>query len=448
VKFDPHQKTALAKLKDGCILWGGVGSGKSRVGMAYYMLTEQNQDLYVITTAKKRDSMDWVTEAARFGVGKARDATLAGILTVDSWNNIDKYTNVEGQMFIFDEQRLVGSGAWSKAFLKIAKKNRWIMLSATPGDTWLDYIPVMVANGFYKNRTEFKREHVIYAPFSKYPKVERYVNVQRLVRQRNQILIHMPYPKETVRHPINVWCECDELLMARVSHGRWNVFDDVPIRDIADLFHQMRKVTNTHPSRLQAVKDLLKEHPRLIVFYNFDYELEILRELRENDAFGVDSTAPTQGAAFGGLTALGEVPLHYAEWNGHKHQEIPDSERWVYVVQYVAGAEGWNCTTTDAMCFYSLSYSYKLWEQAHGRIDRINTEFQDLYYYTLRSKAAIDWAIWRSLKSKQSFQTNHFDMTDEEFMEFSYQKGGHNGQYADQEAQGGRRGADRVPQAG
>jgi hypothetical protein len=398
VTLAPHQKKALAKLKDGYILWGGVGSGKSRVGLAYYMLTEEHQDIYVITTAKKRDTLDWEGEAAKFGIGRERDATMAGVLTVDSWNNIEKYTNVEGQFFIFDEQRLVGSGAWVKAFLKIAKKNRWIMLSATPGDTWLDYIPVFVANGFYRNRTEFKAEHVIQAPFVKYFKVERYVNVQRLVRQRNQILVHMPYPRETVRHPINVWCEYDELTMARVSHGRWNVYDDKPIRDIADMFHQMRKVANSDPSRLQAVWDLLDKHPRLIIFYNFDYELAILRTLRESEERA------------------------YAEYNGHNHDKMPEGSRWIYVVQYAAGAEGWNCTTTDAMCFYSLTYSYKLWEQAHGRIDRINTKYEDLYYYTLRSKAAIDWAIWRSLNSKRDFQTSHFDMTGEEFAEFAYQQ--------------------------
>src|SRR3954447_16920892 len=252
VTLAPHQKTALGKLRDGCILWGGVGSGKSRVGLAYYMLTEEHEDLYVITTAKKRDSLDWLGEAAKFGIGRERNATMAGTITVDSWNNIEKYVGVKNAFFIFDEQRLIGSGIWSKSFLKIAKKNRWIMLSATPGDTWLDYIPVMIANGFYRNRTEFKHEHVIYKAFSKYPKVERYVNVQRLVKQRNQILVHMPYPKETVRHPVNIWVEHDPVLMARVAAGRWNIFEDVPIRDISDLFHQMRRVTNSDPSRIKA----------------------------------------------------------------------------------------------------------------------------------------------------------------------------------------------------
>lgn len=397
VKMGPHQIKALSKLQDGCILWGGVGSGKSRVAMAYYLLTEEHEDLYVITTAKKRDSLDWVTEGARFGVGRERNATIAGVMTVDSWNNIEKYVNVKNALFVFDEQRLVGSGKWSKSFLKIAKNNRWIMLSATPGDTWLDYIPVMVANGFYRNRTEFKREHVIYAPFSKYPKVERYVNVQRLVRQRNKILIHMPYEKDTVRHPVNVWCEFDAKMMSEVINGRWNVFKNEPIRDVSDMFYQMRRVANTHPSRSAKLVKLIKKHPRLIVFYNFDYELEILRTLGEE------------------LQQNGHVDLQVAEWNGHKHEEIPNSDNWLYICQYVAASEGWNCTTTDAVAFWSLTYSYKLWEQAHGRIDRINTPFTDLYYYTLRSRAAIDWAIWRSIGNKRSFQTKHFDMSNDDF---------------------------------
>jgi hypothetical protein len=390
----PHQKTAIQKMHDGCILWGGVGSGKSRAALAYYALTEQHEDIYVITTAKKRDSLDWESEAVKFGIGKERDATLYGVIRIDSWNNIEKYVGVKNAFFIFDEQRLVGSGKWVKSFLKIARDNRWIMLSATPGDTWLDYIPVFIANGFYRNRTEFKREHVIYNSFAKFPKVERYVNVQQLVRQRSQILVKMPYKNETVRHSVNVWTDYDEIAMTRIAHGRWNIFDDVPIRDISDMFHQMRRVVNSDPSRLLEIEKLIKKHKRLIIFYNFNYELDILRQLQLS------------------------VP-HYAEWNGHNHEPIPETDEWVYVCQYIAGAEGWNCVSTNATAFWSLTYSYKLWEQAHGRIDRLNTPFTDLYYYVLRSKAAIDWAIWRSLKSKQDFQYGHFDMTNSEFADFS-----------------------------
>jgi hypothetical protein len=397
----PHQKDALRKMKDGCILWGGVGSGKSMTALAYYCLTEQHEDIYVITTAKKRDSLDWEDEAVKFGIGKQRDATLYGTLTVDSWNNIGKYTEVKNAFFIFDEQRLVGSGKWVKAFLKIARKNRWVLLSATPGDNWMDYAPVFIANGFYRNRTQFKLEHVIYAPYVNHPKIERYVDVGKLVKHRNAILVHMPYLRQTVRHEKTVWCSYDEDAMTRVAHGRWDIFEDEPIRDVAQLFYVMRRVANSDPSRLLELDQLVRRHPRLIVFYNFNYELELLRD------YGIS------------LLDRSDHERTLAEWNGHNHHNVPDTETWLYLVQYAAGAEGWNCTSTDATAFFSLPYSYKLWEQARGRIDRLDTDYIDLYYYTLRSKATIDHAIWRSLKAKRRFQPDHFDMSNSEFADFS-----------------------------
>jgi len=382
VELYPHQKQAIEDLDNGKILWGGVGTGKSLTAAAYYMKKEADADVYVITTAKKRDSLDWEKEFAKFGIGKHLDATVAGALTVDSWNNIGKYRDIQGAFFIFDEQRLVGSGEWSSVFIRIAKTNRWILLSATPGDTWLDYIPVFVANGFYKNRTEFKREHVVYNTFAKFPKVDRYVNVGRLVRLRNQLLVEMPYQSHTVRHVHDVAVDYDKELFEKVVKERWNVYENRPLRDVAELFSVMRKTVNSDASRLHVVKTLMAEHNRIIVFYNFDYELELLRSL-------------------GNLAS-------FAEWNGHNHQPIPICEKWIYLVQYQAGAEGWNCVETDTTLFYSLPYSYKNWHQAFGRIDRLNTLYTDLHYYVLKSDSMIDQAISRCLKNKRSFNEGHF----------------------------------------
>lgn len=382
----PHQEEALKQLRDGKILWGGVGSGKSRVAVAYYELEHPHQDVYVITTAKKRDSKDWEGEFARIAVGKEQSATIRGILHVDSWNNIEKYSEVKDAFFIFDEQRLVGSGTWVKAFLRIAKKNQWILLSATPGDTWLDYIPVFVANGFYKNRTQFKLEHVIYKPFARFPQVDRYVGTNKLMALRNQILVHMRYYKETVRHSKTLEVTYDEKLFKDVIKNRWHIYQNRPIKDIAELNGVLRRIVNSDPSRVGAIVDLLENHPKMVIFYNFNYELDALRHMG-NGLFlthGVD----------------------YSEWNGWKHEEIPTTDKWLYLVQYVAGAEGWNCVETDTILFYSLTYSYKNWEQAHGRIDRLNSPFLDLYYYTLRSRALIDSAIWSSLRAKKNFNFN------------------------------------------
>jgi hypothetical protein len=394
----PHQLKAVEQMHNGCILWGGVGSGKSLTALTYFYSKvcdgvpgkpgscTRPRDLYIITTAKKRDSFDWQEAAIKFGIGRTHEGSMDGIcLTVDSWNNIEKYENVSEAFFIFDEQRLVGSGAWSKSFLRIAKRNEWVLLTATPGDTWLDYIPVFVANGFYKNRTQFKREHVIYNTYSKHPKVDRYVGANKLVKNRNKLLVHMPYKQHTTRHTSYVPVSYDKTLFDRVVKDRWHVYEERPLRDVAEMFIVMRKVVNSHPSRLEAVKDLLMVHPRLVVFYSFDYELDLLR-------------------------SLATPSISMAEWNGHRHQPIPESDRWVYLVQYTAGSEGWNCTETDAMCFYSLTYSYKAFCQAQGRIDRLDTPFNDLWYSILVSGAMIDKAILKALKNKRNFNESQLSI--------------------------------------
>jgi len=373
----PHQSKAVKELDNGKILCGGVGTGKSRTAVAYYLSRESPRDVYVITTAKKRDSLDWDAEFVAAGIGRAADATLHGRLTVDSWNNIEQYKDVQDAFFIFDEQRVVGGGTWSQQFVKLAKKNRWILLSATPGDTWLDYIPVFVANGFYKNRTEFKREHCVYSYFGKFPKLERYLNTGRLVRQRNSLLVEMPYLRHTTRVVRDLLVDHDDKLLKEVSTARWNPMEERPLRDVSELYSVSRKIVNSDSSRFLTIRNLLTVHPKLIVFYGFNHELEILRELAED--------------------------VEIAEWNGHKHQAIPTSSSWAYLVQYTAGAEGWNCIDTDAMVFYSQTYSYKTYEQSQGRIDRLNSPFDTLYYYNLISNSWIDRAIKKSLSQKESF---------------------------------------------
>ncbi len=400
INLYPHQKKAVDKLESGFILCGGVGSGKSRTAIAYYFskeckgsINENGElgkmrkpiDLYIITTARKRDTMEWDQECAYFGLSKDRKLSWTNTqVFVDSWNNIAKYQDVENAFFIFDEQRLVGSGKWVKSFINIAKKNHWILLSATPGDTWSDYIPVFVANGFYKNRTSFLKRHAVYNRFTKYPKIDRYVDCKRLEKMRDHITVDMPFTRNTVRHVEDIFVEYDRVLFDKIVKDRWNPYDNEPIKDIAQTCYLMRRVVNSDSNRINKVKDLIKNHPKTIIFYNFDYELELLRSL------------------------CGEIRISYGEWNGHKHESIPDTDRWVYLVQYTAGAEGWNCIKTNVIIFYSLNYSYKIMEQAFGRIDRMNTPFVDLYYYRLRSDSTIDNAIFKSLNNKKKFNEWHF----------------------------------------
>lgn len=394
-----YQLDAVGRMKNGCILCGGVGSGKSRTSLAYYYKEQGGKlgtksyvdmknprDLYIITTARKRDTKEWEGELVPFLLTTNPDvAYYKNKVVVDSWNNIGKYKDVYGAFFIFDEQRVVGSGAWVKAFLNIARKNKWILLSATPGDTWSDYIPVFVANGFYKNKTEFTREHIVYRWINKtYPKIDHYVNTGKLIRHRNDILVTMDFNRVTVAHHEDVFCSYDISKYKDASKNRWDPFKDEPIINAAGLCYVWRKIVNTDESRQVALLELFEKHPKMIVFYNFDYELDILREVFSNAGCEV------------------------GEWNGHVHGAVPTASKWVYLVQYTAGAEGWNCITTDTIVFYSQNYSYKVMQQAAGRIDRLNTKFVDLYYYHLKSRSGIDLAISRALSQKKNFNEGKY----------------------------------------
>ena len=404
IEMGAHQIAALDKIRNGCIVHGGTGSGKSRTSLAYYYQEhggkikviddewvelvgkmQRPKDLYIITTAQKRDKLEWEGEMTPFLLTTNPEiAVYDHKVVVDSWNNIKKYRAVTDSFFIFDEQRVVGSGAWVKAFLKIAKKNRWILLSATPGDCWSDYIPVFIANGFYQNRTEFKDQHIVMKPFTKFPQIDRYINTGRLIRLRNKILVDMDFERETVQHHEFLFTDYDKQEYRNVVKLRWNPFADKPIETPGEFCQCLRRIVSETDSRQATMLELFEQHPKLIVFYNFDYEREILLNL----GYGAD--------------------VEIAEWSGHKHQPIPESDRWVYLVQYNAGAEGWNCIKTDTIVFYSENYSYKMMEQAAGRIDRMNTKYRDLYYYHLTSRSSIELAVRRALNEKKQFNEMRF----------------------------------------
>lgn len=382
-------------MKRGCILNGGTGSGKSRCALYYYFKQfggeiipeyrkmKDPKDLYIITTARKRDTLEWLDEMEPFCMTTYDDISIyPNKIRVDSWNNIAKYTKIYDAFFIFDEDRVTGNGKWVKSFLKISRKNHWIILSATPGDCWLDYWAVFVANGFYKDKSDFEWQHVIYSPYVKYRSVLKYYNEKRLEELRDQILIPINYENTTEKHHIEVPCEYDKTAYRLMGRRRWNVFEDKPIKTAAELFYLQRKLVNSDPSRVLALMDIYKEHKKLIIFYSYDYELDILRCI--------------------------PFPCEVSEWNGHVHQPIPTGESWVYLVNYSAGAEGWNCITTDTLVFYSMQYSYKVFCQTMGRIDRRNTPFKDLYYYHLKSNAPIDMAISRALKNKKDFNERRY----------------------------------------
>mgnify|MGYP004448137929 CR=1 FL=1 len=399
IELDSEQKKAITKLRNGSILCGGVGTGKSLTALVYFLenvcqgsysdVTSEvktAKDLYIITTAKKRDDLEWEREMIPFML---KDKGIH--ISVDSWNNIKKYEKVKNAFFIFDEQKVVGKGVWAKTFIKIAKNNEWILLTATPGDTWADYIPVFIANGFYKNRTEFVRRHIVYNRYTNFPKIDRYLEIPTLQKNRAKVLVMMKSRKHTKPHKIFEYCSFSEPRWNQLVKDRWDIYNNKPLLDASSLCYAMRRVVNSDFSRYNRLIEVLSKHRKLIVFYNVDYELDILRDLNNI------------------------TNLKVAEHNGHKHEPLPEGDDWVYLVQYTSGCEAWNCITSNTIVFYSLNYSYKVMTQAAGRIDRRDTPYKDLYYYYFVSKSPIDAGIRQSLSKKKKFNENSWDYIDSAF---------------------------------
>lgn len=394
-----HQKEALSKIKDGSILCGGTGSGKSLTGLTYYFTQNGGkidngeirkmtniQDLYIITTPKKRDDNEWARDCSLLGI-EITDTPIIGNpkVIVDSWNNIKKYQDIKNAFFLFDEQRVKGTGTWAKTFIFIAKNNNWLLLSATPGDRWLDYVPVFIANGYYRNRQEFENAHILYDRFSKFPKINKYINVARLNNIKKEVLVTMPFEQPIKTEIKMVEHQYNKMRYDNVVKNRWDYERDCPIDQIGRCIQLARKVCNTDQSKIRRFATIIRHHKKVIAFYNFNYELDELRAFLDNRGY------------------------EYAEWNGTKHENIPTGDEWVYLVQYNSGSEAWNCITTDTMVFYSLNYSYSMMHQSSGRIKRLNTPYKTLYYYILHTSSSIDKAIIRALKCKETFNEKNWE---------------------------------------
>lgn len=394
--LNEQQRKAISQMKNGSILRAETGLGKTRTSLGYFFtryggnlgeefgyegrfkMPSYLPNLYVITTAKTRDSKSWERELNVYRLYDNDDFHYV----VDSWNNIDKYRDVKDSFFIFDEQRAGGSGKWAKRFIEIAQNNEWVLLSATPGDKWKEYIPIFIAHGFYRNKTDFMNKHCLTNPYRVWD--IKYINEGMLIRHRRDITVYMDKEKPANPNHHNIYAGYDKDKYTLIQRDRWNPYSNEPIQNGADLVRLLRRVVNEDYSRIELVAQILLDHPKLIIFYNFNYERDLLRMFAHS------------------------VGIDIAEWNGSLHQNIPSSDSWIYIVQYSAGCEGWNCFETDTMVFYSQDYSYKRMHQAEGRISRLNTPYDNVFYYHILSRSTIDRMISRSLSEKKDFNDSKF----------------------------------------
>lgn len=137
--------------------------------------------------------------------------------------------------------------------------------------------------------------------------------------------------------------------------------------------------------KLSAFEDLLEStNDRLIVFYNFNSELERLKEICEK------FDKPT------------------SEVNGAKHDltNYNDCDNSVTLVQYQAGSMGINLQLSNKIIYFTPPLSSELFEQSKKRIHRIGQNHPCFYY---QLKCGIEEKIYGTLAMRKDYTDKLFE---------------------------------------
>lgn len=138
--------------------------------------------------------------------------------------------------------------------------------------------------------------------------------------------------------------------------------------------------------KIDALTDLIQStSDRLIIFYNFNDELDILK----------------------GICEALERP--YSQVNGSikdllAYEEFDDS---ISIIQYQAGAMGLNLQKCNKIIYFSLPERSELFEQSKKRIHRIG-QSQSCFYYVMMTKDTIEGTIYENLKMRRDYTDDLF----------------------------------------
>lgn len=140
--------------------------------------------------------------------------------------------------------------------------------------------------------------------------------------------------------------------------------------------------------KLDAVQDLIQStNDRIIIFYNFNVELEALKRI------------------------CSELDRPVSEVNGNVKDLIAYETRSdsVTLVQYQAGSMGLNLQKSNKIIYFTLTDRSDLFEQSKKRIHRIG-QYRPCFYYTMICKGSVEESVHNTLQKRM-------DYTDELFAE-------------------------------
>lgn len=423
IKLYLHQSKALAELKglNKCALYWDMGLGKTFGGSEKMMQLGAKVNLVICQKSKIRDWIEHFNtyydnyiiydgtkkECLHRFLDYPYDEKQVLVINYELAFRRPELAKLKDFTLMLDESSLIQNenSKRSKFILKKLQPKNVILLSGTPtGGKYERLWSQLHLLGWNIKKKTFYNQYVDYhyEDNEGFPLmiIDGYKNEERLKRKMRQHGCHFLKTDEVfdlpeqIHQTIGVQTTKDYRIFRKDCIVNTLVGDDYSeyIELIGDttltkMLYERQLCGQYNPAKLEAFRDLVEStNDRLIVFYNFNDELEKLSRIAWENHRPV------------------------AVVNGKQkdllpYENAPDS---ITFIQYQAGAMGLNLQKANKIVYFTPPLSSELFEQSKKRIHRIGQEKTCFYYY-LTCKGSIEEKIYRTLAMRRDYTDKLFE---------------------------------------
>lgn len=417
IKLLPHQQSVIEQTKEQnkVAYYLDMGLGKTFVG------SEKMKDLHSkinLVICQKSKVKDWIEHFRNnYSEYKVYDLTSktkneklsnnAILLNCKNGTNVkcvlvinyelafrrQELADLRDFTLLLDESSLIQNetAKRSKFILKKLSPKNIILLSGTPTSGKYERLwSQMNLLGWKISKKMYYKQYVdIEFTDEGYPLIKGYKNVDRLKRKMREYGCVFMKSEEVLDLPqqnfidinIDVSKEYKKFMKSGIVK-----FDDVELvgdTTLTKLLYARQLCGQYSKEKLKAFKDLIDStEDRLIVFYNFNDELEKMQQLCEGRQISVVN---------------GSVKNLYAYEN---------YDNSITFIQYQAGAMGLNLQKANKIVYFTPTLSSELFEQSKKRIHRIGQDRPCFYY---QFKCGVEYKIYDTLSMRKDYTEYLFE---------------------------------------
>jgi SNF2 family DNA or RNA helicase len=417
IKLFPHQQTALDETNDlnRVAYYLDMGLGKTYVGSEKMIQLGEKVNLLI---CQKSKIQDWIHHFAEyysdiliydltnkkqfdeffeFGINNLIFKQAIGIINYDLAFRRPELLKLENFTLMLDESSIIQNETTkrSKFVLKLRASNV-ILLSGTPtSGKYENLYSQLKLLGWKISKDLYWKQYIEVEWIENddgFPikRVSGYKNVDRLkmklrqygaVFMKSEEVFDLP-DMITVKIPVKATKDYKKFVRSSmITLGDIELIGDTVLTK--RLYSRML-CGHYNQDKLDALKDLIDStEDRLIVFYNFNDELNLI------------------------LNLIGDRPVSIINGSTKDLSAYEDHDDAVTLVQYQAGAMGLNLQKANKIIYFTLPEKSELFEQSKKRIHRIG-QTQRCFYYIMMVENSIEEDVLSTLEMRKDYTDELF----------------------------------------